>query len=208
MHKKLSQNLVIAVNAISFGGAAIFGGIGIFAAIANFTKGSWYIYGYGIESLVSVIATSFFLAVLALLLALLAKFTIKKINNADLLKKTYETLAVVTLILTTLFVAIALSVAIYALIGVGSKSIDQKELWLNGFLPALIAAVVTGTVAFIGKKVAKGKIAILPLATNIVLGIASVSLLLMIVSTVVEIYGKSSSQKANDLYNDLYNWLY
>jgi len=208
MHKKLSQNLVIAVNAISFGGAAIFGGIGIFAAISNFTKGSWYIYGYGIESLVSVIATSFFLAVLALLLALLAKFTIKKINNADLLKKTYETLAVVTLILTTLFVAIALSVAIYALIGVGSKSIDQKELWLNGFLPALIAAVVTGTVAFIGKKVAKGKIAILPLATNIVLGIASVSLLLMIVSTVVEIYGKSSSQKANDLYNDLYNWLY
>jgi len=208
MHKKLSQNLVIAVNAISFGGAAIFGGIGIFAAIANFTKGSWYIYGYGIESLVSGVATSFFLAVLALLLGLLAKFTIKKINNADLLKKTYETLAVVTLILTTLFVAIALSVAIYALIGVGSKSIDQKELWLNGFLPALIAAVVTGTVAFIGKKVAKGKIAILPLATNIVLGIASVSLLLMIVSTVVEIYGKSSSQKANDLYNDLYNWLY
>ena len=208
MHKKLSQNLIVAVNAISFGGAAIFGGIGIFAAISNFTKGSWYIYGYGIESLVSGIATSFFLAVLALLLALLAKYTIKKINNADLLKKTYETLAVITLILTTLFVAIALSVAIYALIGVGSKSINQKELWLNGFLPAFIAAVVTGAVAFISKKVAAGKIAILPLATNIVLGVASVSLLLMIVSTVVEIYGKSSSQKANDLYNDLYNWIY
>jgi len=208
MQKKLSQNLIVAVNAISFGGAAIFGGIGIFAAISNFTKGSWYIYGYGIETLISGIATSFFLAVLAVLFGLLAKYTIKKITNADLLKKAYETLAVITLILSVLFVAVALSIAIYALIGVGSKSISQKELWLNSFLPALIAAVVTGIVACISKKVARGYIAILPLATNIVLGVASVSLILMIVSTAVNIYGKSSSKKASDLYDDIYNWFY
>lgn len=206
MHKKLSQNLIIAVNAISFTGAAIFGGIGIFAAIANFTKGDWRIYSSGIESLIGGIDTSFFLAILALALGILARYTIKKITNADLLKKAYGIVAAVSVVLTTLFVAVAVSIALYALIGIGSKAISQKELWLNGFLSAMIAAAVACGVAYVAKKVSAGKIAILPIATNIALGVSSLSLLLMIISTVVNIYGSSNSRYPSDDYlNDLYH---
>ena len=212
MNKKLSQNLIVAINAISFGGAAIFGGIGIFAAISNFTKGSWYIYGGAFEGLIGSVATSFFLAVLALAFGLLAKFTIKKITSSDLLKKAYVALSVVSKILTVFFVAVAVSVAIYALIGVGSDYVSQKDLWLNGFLAALISAAVAGAVAMISHKVASEKITILPLATHAVLGVASLSLLLMIISTIVNLYGNGSSSSSysdslNEL-NDLFNMFY
>ena len=207
MHKKLPQNLIVAVNAISFAGAAIFGGLGIFAAIANFTN-DWIIYGGGIESLVGAVATSFFLAVLALCFGLLAKFTIKKITNADLLKKAYGIVAVVAGLLAVLFVVVAVSVAIYALIVVGSKYVDQGDLWLSGFLSALIAAVVAGGTAYLAKKITTGKIAILPLATNAVLGVASLSFLLMIISTIVNTYGDSPSSGLNSLddWADLFNY--
>ena len=203
MHKKLSQNLIVAVNAISFGGAAIFGGIGIFAAIANFTKGEWRIYGGSIEGLIGSIATSFFLAVLALGLGILARYTLKKITNSDLLKKAYGTLAVVAGIIGVVLVAVAVSIAIYALIVVGSKA-SQKELWLNGFLAAIIAAIVAFATTYIANKVSSGKIAVLPMATNIVLGVASLSFLLMVISTIVNVYGKSSSSGYGSIYDLLY----
>ena len=196
---KLSQNTIIAINTISFGGAAIFGGIGIFSAISNFTKGDWYIYNSGIESLISGAGTSFFLAILALLFGVLAKLTIKKINNADLLKKSYEKLAIVSALLTVLSIAVAVSIMLFALIAIGAKGINQKTLWLNGFLSALIAAVVTGTTAYFSKKISSGKIATLPSATDIVLGIASVSFLLMIISTIVTLYAGHSSTPSNYL---------
>ena len=209
MQKKLSQNLIVAINAASFGGAAIFGSIGILAAISNFTEGSWYIYGSGIESLIGGVAMSFFLAVLAFVLGVIAKSTIKKITNADLLKKSYGTLTVVACIIGALATTVAISVAIFALIVIGSKSYDQKELWLNSFLPAIIVSAITFCTAWFTRKISSGNIASLPLATNIVLGIASVSLLLTVISTIVVVYGTSSkstggSGKSYGLYDLIY----
>ncbi|MDL2236138.1 hypothetical protein LJC07_08415 [Christensenellaceae bacterium OttesenSCG-928-L17] len=207
MQKKLSQNLIVAVNAISFTGAAIFGGIGIFAAIANFTKGDWSIYNGSIESLIGTISTSFFLAILALLFGILAKMTIKKISDANILKKAYGTVAVVSGLLTILFIAVAVSIAIFALISIGSKSVDQGTLWLSGFLSSIICAAVTFGTALIAKKVSDGQIKLLPMATNIVLGISSLSALLMLISTIVNVYGNNSSSYYNNDYYDALNGL-
>lgn len=209
MQKKLSQKLIITTNAISFAGAAIFGGMGVFAAIASFTKGDWTVYGAGFEGLLGSVSTSFFLAVLALLLGLLAKYTIKKMKDAALLKKAYGILAFGVGCMSAVFVAIATSIALYALIGLGSKSIDQPDLWLNGFLPATLAAIVTAITAKVAKKVAMGKVVILPLATDIVLGVSALSLLLMIISTVLSVYGDKKPASTGSKYiDDLYNYFY
>ena len=212
MQKKLSQNLIVAVNAISFAAAAIFGGIGVFAAIANFTKGNWTIFSPSIENTFLSVPMSFFLAILAILFGLLAKMTIKKVSDATLLNKAYGLVAVVSGLVSVLFVTIAISVAIFALIAVGSKSVDQGDLWLSGFLSSLICGGVAFGTAFIAKKVYDGKIAILPMATNIVLGVTALSAVLMLISTIVNLYSNNSGYgsygDALDSLEGLFNGLF
>ena len=108
-----------------------------------------------------------------------------------------------------LFVVIAglevfkmIALAIYALMGVGEKSgVEQGYLWLNGFLSNTLAAAAAVAVVFIANAIAAGKTQVLSIMRFIALGVASVALIIAVVSTLVGFYSKKSSSSYSD-YSD------
>lgn len=205
MKKKLPQSAVVTANAISFAAAAIFGGIGIFAAIANFTRGGWDFMPATIGSLIPGMGTAFFMAFLGLICGLIAMFTLKKITDADLLKKSYATVGVVAGAATVAMIAYLVGIMIYAILAVGAGGDAQAMLWLDCFLPALITGGLFLGLALIAKQIASGGIKILPTMTIVVLCVASAGALLTIISTLVGLYAKSGSYDYD--YDDVNNFL-
>ena len=192
---KLSQESVTSVNGAALAIASLFSVISMFAAIASFTKGEW-IFRIPLMGTLSVTGadTLFVTSVVALVFSVISLISVRKITDAEQLKKTYSTWANVYSVLSVVFVSAVIATILYALFTIGSKSVEQKDLWLSGFLPALIIAGVSVGMTFVFKTVAKGKTTMLSMINFIIVGIATLGLLLTTISIFVNHYGNKSSR--------------
>ncbi|MDR0591153.1 MAG: hypothetical protein LBG75_01155 [Candidatus Nomurabacteria bacterium] len=203
--KKLPQPFIVALNTVSLSLAGVLSVFSVLTAAANFTKGEWLFTSPYFNGLTNIPLT-LVLSVAAVLFAVIATITLKKITDADILKKAYSIVAVVAITATVIALSAALSAVLLSLLTVGVEGNDQGAIWLSGFLPAMIVAVITTGLALLAKAVACGKISILPVVTYAVLGIASFSLLLWIISDLVYLYSDNDASEYSRLKDRLYEY--
>ncbi|MDR1032391.1 MAG: hypothetical protein LBL84_00045 [Candidatus Nomurabacteria bacterium] len=191
---KASQGFVTALNGVSLGLAALFSVVSVFGAIASFTSGKW-IFGIPVLSQfnISGAPTLFVASIAALVFALIAFITVRKITDAEKLKSVYSAWATVWAVVSVILVSVVVATIFYALFVIGDKGVSQKTLWLSGFLPSLIVATVSVGLAFVYKAVASGKTAILNIINLVVISVAALGLLMVIISVFVNHYGSKSS---------------
>jgi hypothetical protein len=205
------QGLLATINAFSIAFATFFSVNSIFGAIANFTKGEWTfsIPVIGQFSVVKDSSTLFMTAFIAVVFALVGLLTLKKITDAEILKKAYTKISSFFAIISVILTSIAAGTIIYALLALGEKSgVDQGDLWLSGFLPALILAATSVAVTVLTAKIASGKTALLRVLSLIALCVAAVGFILVVISTLVNFYAEKSSpyQKEYDIFKNILNY--
>lgn len=207
MPKVQADNKVIAsVNAISMALATFMGWMTIWAAIASFTKKGW---GVGIPftgilfgANSGYVGTIFATGLLTVLFAVIGLITARKITDINAMKNSWKCVRNLFVVIAGLEVFKMIALAIYALMGIGEKSgVDQGYLWLNGFLSNTLAAAAAVAVVFIANAIAAGKTQVLSIMRFIALGVASVALIIAVVSTLVGFYSKKSSSSYSD-YSD------
>jgi MFS family permease len=200
---KASQGFLTALNGVSLGLAAVFSIVSIFGAIAAFTDGKWV---FGIPVIgtfnISGAPTLFVAAIAAVVFALVSYITVRKITDAEKLKSVYSAWATVFAVVSVVLVSAVIAVIFYALFVIGDKSVQQKDLWLSGFLPSLIVAGVSVAITFLYKAVASGKTAVLSIINLVVTCAAVLGLLLTIISIFVSHYSKSTSKSNYSDYSD------
>lgn len=201
----ISQKSLAALNAISMALSSLFGIFAIFKAIADFTRGEWLFsvpfFGIFNESPSSTL----YFGVIAILLAVIALITSKKITDAKAVGEAHKVIAPIFYVISALVGASLITIVFYSLFALGAKSVDQGSLWLNNFLPAFILTGVVFAVAFISSKIAAGKIALANILKFVSLGAAGVGLILAVISTLVGFYGKTSSSSIYDSVYDDYS---
>jgi MFS family permease len=197
------QGLLATLNAFSITLAAFFGINSIFGAIAHFTKSAKEPWSFGVPVIgnfsIAGVPTLFLAAFISVVFGLIGILTLKKITDAEVLKKSYAKVSAFFAIVSVILTSIAVGTIIYALLALGEKSgVDQGDLWLSGFLPALILAVASVVATIIAKQVAAGKTAILRIFSLIALGVAVLGFILVVISTLVNFYGKKTSSSYDD----------
>lgn len=213
---KLKMNGVraAAVNAAGVTVATYFGVMAIFAAIAGFTKGEWtfglpalmvFVPAYGSTASYLVLA-----AVLTLVGGLIGFFTLKKLTDAAAVKKVWNIIGEIFMVIAGVLALSAVTTAIFSIMGIGKKAgVDQGTLWLSTFLPTVIRFATAGTIAFLAKKIAAGKLEVLKIFSIVAALIAAVALILVIVQTMVSFYAKKSSSSRyydDDDWSSLYDY--
>lgn len=213
MPKVQADNKVIAtVNAISMSLATFMGWMTIWAAIASFTKKGW---GVGIPftgilfgANSGYVGTIFATGLLTVLFAVIGLITARKITDINAMKNSWKCVRNLFVVIAGLEVFKMIALAIYALMGVGEKSgVEQGYLWLNGFLSNTLAAAAAVAVVFIANAIAAGKTQVLSIMRFIALGVASVALIIAVVSTLVGFYSKKSSSSYSDAIDSVNTWL-
>lgn len=213
MPKVQADNKVIAtVNAISMSLATFMGWMTIWAAIASFTKKGW---GVGIPftgillgANSGYVGTIFATGLLTVLFAVIGLITARKITDINAMKNSWKCVRNLFVVIAGLEVFKMIALAIYALMGVGEKSgVEQGYLWLNGFLSNTLAAAAAAAVVFIANAIAAGKTQVLSIMRFIALGVASVALIIAVVSTLVGFYSKKSSSSYSDAIDSVNTWL-
>ena len=213
MPKVQADNKVIAsVNAISMALATFMGWMTIWAAIASFTKKGW---GVGIPftgilfgANSGYVGTIFATGLLTVLFAVIGLITARKITDINAMKNSWKCVRNLFVVIAGLEVFKMIALAIYALMGIGEKSgVDQGYLWLNGFLSNTLAAAAAVAVVFIANAIAAGKTQVLSIMRFIALGVASVALIIAVVSTLVGFYSKKSSSSYSDAMDSAKSWL-
>jgi len=213
MPKVQADNKVIAtVNAVSMTLATFMGWMTIWAAIASFTKKGW---GVGIPfaglllgANASYLGTIFACGLLTVLFAVIGLITARKITDINAMKSSWKCVRNLFVVIAGLEVFKMIGLAIYALMGVGEKSgVDQGYLWLNGFLSNTLAAAAAVAIVFIAHAIAAGKTQVLSIMRFIALGVASVALIIAVVSTLVGFYSKKSSSSYSDAMDSVNTWL-
>jgi hypothetical protein len=204
MPKVQADNKVIAtVNAVSTTLAIFMGWMTIFAAIASFTNKGW---GVGIPfsglllgANAGHLGTIFACGLLTVLFAVIGLISARKITDINAMKGSWKCVRNVFVVIATLEVFKMVALAIYALCGLGKKSgVDQGYLWLNGFLSNTLAAAAAVAIVFISNAIAAGKTQVLNIVRFIALGVASVALIIAVISMFVNFYGKKSSSSYGD----------
>lgn len=194
---KVDGSKIAYVNAFATAGAIFLGVATIFNAIAGFTKGKWAfeIPFSGIIGSFDVSTYSyFFMGILTFVLGLVSFLTVSKITDAGAITKAWKCIFKVNLVLLVLFGIDMISMILTSLIGLGKSSgVDQKSLWLNGFLPTVIMALTACVIAFVAKAIASGKTQLLRIMTLVALGVGSVSMIMVFISQIVGMYSKKSS---------------
>lgn len=192
--KVADNKLLSALNAIGLGVAVYFGVMAIFGAIAGFAKIAWnmktdevslFLLGGGNLNLA--------MALTAVLGAVVAMLTIKKITDAEILKNAYRGLMVGFLMLAGMAAVGMLATALYSLMGIGAKYVSQGSLWGIDFVVALVKFLAAVTVVVIAQNVVKGKIQMLKMANFAGLGIAGLGLVLVVISVLIGFYSKSGT---------------
>jgi MFS family permease len=206
---KLSSEKAAILNAFTLSFAAFFGFLSIFAAIAGFTNGDWLFSIPVISSIfINFIPVVFITALLSLVFSILGILTLKKITDKKDLVKPWHCVAKIFLTLAVIYGVSLVAFALYSLLGVGKKSVvNHKSLWLNGFLPNLIAGIAAGIICWFAKQIAAGKIALLRTFSMITVMVASLSFILVIISTLVTFYPSNSSNGSqyDNIYNDFWD---
>lgn len=199
MKMKIAGDKVAGLNAFAVSFAMFFGVLTIFAAIAGFTSGNWV---FGIPLIgaffanvgaASVVTT----ALLSVAFGIIALMTIGKITDAQSLSKSWNAVSKVFFVLMQIYAVSMIGIAIYSLLSLGKKTVDQGDLWLSGFLPNFITAALAGTMAYVGKKIADGKTVLLRTLSMIAMGIAGVAFVLVIIQTLVSFYATKSSSSTD-----------
>lgn len=210
---KVDGSKIAYVNAFATAGAIFFGVAAIFNAIAGFTKGKW-IFGIPFDGILGSFSNSmysyFFMGILTFVLGLVSFLTVSKITDAGAITKAWKCIFKVNLVLLALFAIDMISMILTSLIGLGEKSgVVQKDLWLSGFLPTVIMALVAGVIAFVAKSIASGKTQLLRIMTLVALGVGSVAMIMVFISQIVGMYGKKSSSYSDylDDVDDYLDWL-
>ncbi|MCQ2571008.1 MAG: hypothetical protein MJ154_02060 [Candidatus Saccharibacteria bacterium] len=211
---KADNKVIATINAVSLTLATFMGWMTIFAAIASFTKKGWsvgipfidIILGANAGHLGYVFATG----LLTVVFAVIGLITARKITDINAMKSSWKCVRNFFVLVACAEVFKMVALAIYALCGLGKKSgVDQGYLWLNGFLSNALAAAAAVAVVFVSNAIAAGKTQVLSLIRFIALGVASVALILAVVSMFVNFYGKksSSSYDLEDALDSASSWL-
>ncbi|MDR2336799.1 MAG: hypothetical protein LBE03_01705 [Candidatus Nomurabacteria bacterium] len=200
----MPQKSLATLNAFSIAFSVFFGAISIFGAIADFAeKWSFGIPVIGSFNITGIVPTVFITAFMAVVFGVIGLLTVRKITDAEALKASYGKAAGFFTILSIIFTSIVVATIFYALFALGKKSgVVQKDLWLSGFLPALLVAITSITSTIFTKQVAAGKTALLRIFSFVALGVAGIGFILVIISTLVGFYGESSSSYD---YDDIYD---
>ncbi|MDR2063441.1 MAG: hypothetical protein LBQ02_01445 [Candidatus Nomurabacteria bacterium] len=207
----MPQKSLAGLNAFSIAIATFFGALSIFGAIAKFVamgakSGDGWAFGIPITGVFNntAVPALFITAFIALVFGVIGFITLRKITDAEVLQKSYGKTSGFFTILSIIFTSITISVVFYALFALGEKSgVVQKDLWLNSFLPSLIVSATAIVTTVLAKQVAAGKTALLRIFGFIALGVAAIGFILVVISTLVGFYGKTSSSPYD--YNDIYN---
>lgn len=194
---KNSSKVMANVNAFSIAFAIFIGAAAIFAAIAGFTKGDWsfsvpYIGTFFGGNLYSG-SSLFTAATFVLIFGILSILTIRKITSVDDMKGAWKKVMIVFGVITAIFTIELVATAIYSLLSIGTKTVDQGYLWLSSFLPIFILALLAFAVTFMAKKIADGNTQVLRIASYVAVAVAVVAFILVIVSTLVGFYAKKST---------------
>jgi hypothetical protein len=193
---KMPGNRAATLNAFALSFAAFFGFMTIMAAIAGFTDGEWLfnipLIGTVLAN-VSIVSTVLTTALMAVLFAVVGMLTVSKITNIEDVKKAWCGVARVFLVLALIYAATMVSIMIYSLLAIGSKSgVSQSNLWLVNFIPNLITMAAAGGMWLIARQIANGKTAMLKILSILGVVIAGVGLILVIVQTLVGFYSGPS----------------
>ena len=214
---KADNKLIAGINAASLTLATFAGFMAIFAGIAHFTTKGWFVeipvLNVFFGTNVSYTAVAFISGIASVLLAVVGLITAGKITDINAMKGAWKCARNVFIAVAAIEVIKMVSIAIYALCGIGEKSgVEQGYLWLNDFLSNTLAALAATGIAFIAHFIAAGKTSVLSVMRFVALGIASVGCVLVFVSTIVRFYNKpgkssSSSSSSSSSYglDDLYN---
>lgn len=211
---KVDGSKIAYVNAFATAGAIFFGVAAIFNAIAGFTKGKW-IFEIPFDNILGSFSNSmysyFFMGILTFVLGLVSFLTVGKITDAGAITKAWKFIFKVNLVLLVLFAIDMISMILTSLIGIGKTSSvyqSQGTLWLSGFLPTVIMALVAGVIAFVAKSIASGKTQLLRIMTLVALGVGSVAMIMVFISQIVGMYAKKSSYSDYlDDIDDYLDWL-
>jgi hypothetical protein len=204
----MPQGLLAPLNAFSIVFAAFFGVVSVFGAIAAFTAAAKTSWSFGIPLIntfnTTSVSTLFVTAFVAAAFAVIGFITLKKITDAEALKKSYATASNVLTIVAVILTSITVATILYALLALGKSSgVSQGPLWLNSFLPVLIMTAMVIGAKILTKKVADGNTALLRVFGLIALGAGGLGFILVIVATLVGFYGSGSSSTSTDSIYDL-----
>lgn len=205
---KADNKVIATVNAVSLTLASFLGWMTIFNAIASFTKKGWHV---GIPLVDTIFGSNFSgfsggaslalfsTGILTVVFAVIGIITARKITDVEAMKGSWKCVRNLFVVIAGIEVVKMISLAIYALCGLGKKSgVEQGYLWLNGFLSNTLAAAGAVAMVFIANVIASGKTQVLSIMRFIALGIASVALIMAVISTFVNFYGNGSSKYSSD----------
>ena len=193
---KIENSKIAKLNAWCIALSIFFGWATIWTAISGFTK-SWRIVLPGPASW--LVANSnpasgvLVLGAIAVTAAIVALLTIRKITDAEALKKAWSCVATTFLLITCIYAVNIVIMMIYALMMIGSKYIDQGDLWSMGFVGLLLHGLGAATVWFLARMIANGNNKVLRILSFVAIGIAAVALILAFIQVLVSTYGKKKA---------------
>ena len=219
---KANNNLIAGINAASLSLSTFMGWMAIFAGIAGFTTKGWAIevpfasLFFGANNTVMGIGQVAFAAGIAsVLLAVVGLITAGKITDIEAMKKSWKWARNAIIACAAIEVVKMVSIAIFALCGIGSKAFSEGYVWLNSFLSCTLAALALVGLAFIAHFISVGKTTVLSVMRFVAIGIASVGCALLIISTIVGNHrtvslggssSSSSSSSSSTSVDDILNW--
>ncbi len=212
---KIDNHKVADINAFATAFASFFGFATIIAAISTFTKGKWSFnipfLGSFLGSNLGQTSSMLVVALLTLACAIIGLMTVRKITDAEAMKKAWSCVAKVFGVFVIIFCVDMVAVLIYSLLSLGRSkfAVSQGELWGSSFVANLILALASAAMFFVSAKIAKGETKYLSIMRFVAIGIASVATLMAVVSLLVSFYSKTPTtevEDAIDSLNDLYKY--
>ena len=207
----LDSEKTTKINVFSICFALFFGIMLIISTISLFTKGKW---SFSFPFPTSILTTNmydarsmyFSLAISAVFFGVISIITAKKsTSDQESVQRTWKTASILFLIFGIIYAVNMVSLAIYALMGVGDKSgLDHEELWLNSVLPSFIIAAINFGISVIANLISKGKAFLIKIMSIVTTSIAGIALILIIIYIFTNFYGKSSSYYDYSDYLDKY----
>ena len=207
---KIENGKIAKLNAWCIALSVFFGWATIWTAIAGFAK-KWSIELPNITRLFVASdsplgSTLLVTGALSVTAAIIALVTIRKITDAEALKKAWSCVAITFLIITGVYAVNIVIMMIYALMMIGSKSINQGTLWSCCFVGLLLHGLGAATVWFLAHLIAKGNNKVLRILSFVAIGIASVALILAFIQCLVSTYSKKSSSLNDIDWSDLLDY--
>jgi len=151
-------------------------------------------------------------ALIAMALALVSLVLVKKVTDAEAVKRDFGVVAKILWVLVFLNGFLAIATIFLALFSLGIEGMGeraatalQRRYWLGTFVPVLLAAAVNAVGAYFLRTIAGGKMLMMNIFKKVNLSVAIAATVLMVIASLYALHGRESSSSGST--NQNWEWI-